>query len=64
VLPFSPKYDKTAYDDVVIFFPNNVLSKLPSSVTEIYYVVAIIDLENPDTLLASSQKVTIRIRRS
>jgi hypothetical protein len=60
--PFTAKFDKTAFDDVVLFIPNSAFSELPKSTKRIQYLIAILDLENLDTPLAVSEMVTVKIK--
>ncbi len=58
-LTFTPKYDQTAYDSVPLFIPNSAIG---SSVKEMYFIVGILDADNPDTPLAVSDKASIRVK--
>jgi hypothetical protein len=60
---FKPKFDKTAFDDVLVFFPNTAFSGIPKGTTEIYYIVGILDPDNLDTPLAVSEKFKVKIKK-
>jgi hypothetical protein len=60
---FTPKSDKAAYDDAVLFIPNSAFSKLGSGTKELYYIVAILDSENLEKPLAESDKVPVKFKK-
>ncbi len=58
---FTAKSNQAAFDDVVLFIPNSAFTSIGSG--NLYYIVAVLDLNNLDQPLAVSDKVSIKLKK-